>query len=95
MANWRAAMKGVVRRFEVGGVIAVEISRRQLHKQEDQAADDRKRMQPQHALARLVTGLVVTLLDMLSFAFRRQRPNLEPARGISWAPLYSKIGGKP
>jgi hypothetical protein len=40
-------------------------------------------MPPQHAPARLVTGLVVTLLDMLNFAFRRQRLNLELAGGIS------------
>jgi hypothetical protein len=79
----------------VGGVVAVEIFRRQRYKQEDQAADDRKRMSPQHAPARLVTGLVVTLLDMLNFAFRRQRLNLEPAGGISWAPSYSMTSGKP
>jgi hypothetical protein len=38
-------------------------------------------MPPQHALAGLVTTLVISVLDIVIFAFRRKRLNLKSARG--------------
>jgi hypothetical protein len=63
--------EGVVRRFEMRGVVPIEIARRQHHEEEDQAADERKRAPPQHAPAGLVTALVMIALDLLIFAPRR------------------------
>jgi hypothetical protein len=48
-------------------------SRRQQHSEEDQGADERQRVAPQHVLAGLVAGLVISMLDMPIFAFRRKR----------------------
>ena len=53
-------------------VVPIEIARRQRHKEEDQTADDRKRA-PQHAPPGLVATLVISMVDMVIFAFRRQR----------------------
>jgi len=63
--------EGVVGRFEVRGVIPIEIARRQQHNEEDQAADERQRVALQYAPAGLVTALVVRVLDIVIFAFRR------------------------
>jgi hypothetical protein len=72
--------EGVVRRFEMRGVVPIDIARRQRHKEEDQTADERKRVPPQHALTGLVTALVISMLDIVIFAFRR--PHLYS--GLVW-----------
>jgi hypothetical protein len=71
--------EGIVRRFEMRGVVPIEVARRQRHKEEDQAADECQRVAPQHALAGLVTALIIGVLDMLIFASRHQRLSSELA----------------
>ena len=72
--------EGVVRRFEMRGVVPIDTARRQSHKEEDQAAEECKRATPQYAPARLVAARLIIALAMLIFALRRQRLNVGSTR---------------
>jgi hypothetical protein len=87
--------EGVVGRFKVRGVVPIEISRRQCHKQQDQAAGESKKAPPQHALGRSVAALIINTRDMLIFAFLRQRLNLKSAVSIVLGGRRSRLEHAP
>ena len=68
--------EGVVRRLEMRGVVPIDIARRQSHKEEDQAAEERKRAPPQYAPAGLVAARCHHRARHADLRVRRQRLNL-------------------
>jgi hypothetical protein len=62
-----------VGKLRISSHLSEEIAGRQQHSEEDQAADERQRVAPQHALAGLVKAVVIGAPVMAIIAFRRKR----------------------
>ena len=73
--------EGVVGRFEMPGVVPIDIAARRRHDEEDEPNQKPKRAAPQERPARLIPALPI-LLHMLIFAFGRCFNDAALARGM-------------